>query len=145
MPLVGQGTLQDSVIYMRMTFRKVAFRAIVIPLALIGTASLATALYLLRPVSTPAFRDEAARGLPQSIASMERWPINGMDQSVILRGRDRGSPLLVWVHGGPETSETGVVRRCNSALEDLLPSFGATAQRRLPTSVDVESNAKAWF
>ena len=76
---------------------------------------------------------------------MERWPINGMDQSVILRGRDRGSPLLVWVHGGPETSETGVVRRCNSALEDLLPSFGATAQRRLRTSVDVESNAKAWF
>jgi predicted nucleic acid-binding protein len=38
--LVGQGTLQDSVIYMRMTFRKVAFRAIVILLALIGTASL---------------------------------------------------------------------------------------------------------
>jgi pimeloyl-ACP methyl ester carboxylesterase len=49
---------------------------------------------------------------------MERWPINGIDQSVILRGRDRGNPLLVWVHGGPGTSETGPVRRHNSVLED---------------------------
>ena len=103
---------------MRTTFRKVAFRAIVTLLALVSAGSLATALYLLRPVSTPSFRDEAGGGLPHSIASMERWPINGMDQSVILRGRDRGNPLLMWVHGGPGTSETGVVRRYNSALED---------------------------
>jgi proline iminopeptidase len=103
---------------MRSIFRKVAFRAIVALLALVGAGALATTLYLLRPVSTPAFRDEAGRGLPGSIASMERWPINGVDQSVLLRGRDRGSPLLVWVHGGPGSSETGVVRHYNSALED---------------------------
>jgi hypothetical protein len=73
---------------MRTTFRKVAFGAIVTLLALVSTGSLAIARYLLRPVSTPAFRDEAGRELPQSIASMERWPINGMDQSIILKGRD---------------------------------------------------------
>jgi proline iminopeptidase len=103
---------------MRTTIRRVALRAIFTLLALAGAGVLASIVYLMRPVSTPPFRDEAGRGLPQSIASMERWPINGIDQSVILRGRNQGNPLLVWVHGGPGTSETGVVRRYNSALED---------------------------
>jgi pimeloyl-ACP methyl ester carboxylesterase len=103
---------------MRTTFRKFTFRAILSLIAIVGAAALAALIYLLRPVSTSAFLDEAGRPLPQSIASMERWHINGVDQSVILRGRDRGSPLLVWVHGGPGISETGVVRRYNSALED---------------------------
>jgi proline iminopeptidase len=103
---------------MRSAVRRVALGAIFTLLALLGAGVLVCTVYLLRPVSTPPFRDEAGRGLPQSIASMERWPINGVDQSVILRGRDRGSPLLVWVHGGPGISETGVVRRYNSALED---------------------------
>jgi proline iminopeptidase len=103
---------------MRSTVRKVALRGTFTLLALVVIGGLASAIYLLRPVSTPPFRDRAGRGLPQSIASIERWPINGIDQSIILRGRDRGSPLLVWVHGGPGTSETGVVRHYNSVLED---------------------------
>jgi proline iminopeptidase len=103
---------------MRSTIRQVVSRAIFTVLALIVIGVLACAIYLLRPVSTPPFRDGAGRGLPQSIASIERWRINGIDQSIILRGRDRGSPLLVWVHGGPGTSETGVVRHYNSVLED---------------------------
>jgi proline iminopeptidase len=103
---------------MRTTVRRVALRAIFTLLALVGAGALASVVYLLLPVSTPPFRDKAGRCLPQSIASIERWPINGVNQSVILRGRDRGSPLLVWVHGGPGTSETGVVRHFNSMLED---------------------------
>jgi proline iminopeptidase len=103
---------------MRTTVRQVASRAIFTLIAFIGAVVLVSVFYLVRPVSTPPFRDEAGQRLPQSIASMERWPINGVDQSVILRGRDRANPVLVWVHGGPGTSETGVVRHYNSALED---------------------------
>jgi proline iminopeptidase len=103
---------------MRTTARRVVLSAIFALLAVIGAGVIVSTVYLLRPVSTPPFRDETGLGLPQSIASIERWPINGVDQSVILRGRDRASPLLVWLHGGPGTSETGVVRRYNSALED---------------------------
>ena len=87
-------------------------------LVIVVVPLLAFTAYLLRPVSTPPFRDVAGRILPGSIASMERWRINGMDESVIIRGRDRTAPVLVWVHGGPGTSETGVLRRFNSALED---------------------------
>jgi proline iminopeptidase len=103
---------------MNLTVRQVVWRAIYTLLALLVTGVLASAIYLLRPVSTPPIRDRAGRSLPHSIASMERWTINGIDQSIILRGRDRENPLLVWVHGGPGTSETGVVRHYNSVLED---------------------------
>ena len=87
-------------------------------LALIAATTLALGAYLLRPVSTAPFRDAAGRVQRESIASMERWWINGIEQSVILRGRNTTSPILVWVHGGPGTSETGVLRRYNSELSD---------------------------
>jgi len=69
------------------------------------------------PISTPPFRDADGRPVPGSIASVELWHINGMDQSVIIRGLDRRNPILVWVHGGPGTSETAVLRRFDAALE----------------------------
>lgn len=95
-----------------------ASRTAVILLAVVGAIAIVGVGYLLRPVSTPPFRDATGEVLPQSIAAIEQWPINGIEQSVILRGRDRKNPVLVWVHGGPGTSETGVVRRYNSVLED---------------------------
>ncbi|MFI4973383.1 MAG: alpha/beta fold hydrolase [Caulobacterales bacterium] len=103
---------------MRTSFRRAAGRAVLILVALIGAGVLAFGAYLVRPVSTAPFRDAAGRVQPGSIASMERWRINGVDQSVTLRGRDRRNPILVWVHGGPGTSETGVLRRYDSELED---------------------------
>jgi len=73
---------------------------------------------MLSPISTPPFRDGAGRVLPDSIAVVERWPVNGVDQSVIIRGRDRSNPILLFVHGGPGSSETGPLRAYDSALED---------------------------
>jgi pimeloyl-ACP methyl ester carboxylesterase len=49
---------------------------------------------------------------------MEVWVINGIAESVIVRGRDASNPVLIWVHGGPGQSETPVVRHFNAALED---------------------------
>jgi hypothetical protein len=56
---------------MRTTVRRVALRAIFTLLALVGATRLTSVVYLLRPVSTPPFRDKAGRGLSQSIASIE--------------------------------------------------------------------------
>jgi hypothetical protein len=57
---------------MRTTVRRVALRAIFTLLALVGATGLTSVVYLLRPVSTPPFRDKAGRGLSQSIASVDR-------------------------------------------------------------------------
>ena len=70
------------------------------------------------PISTPPFRDAGHHILATSIAQAERWRINGVDESVIIRGRDRSNPVLIWLHGGPGSSETPVLRALNSQLED---------------------------
>jgi pimeloyl-ACP methyl ester carboxylesterase len=70
------------------------------------------------PISTPAFRDSNDRPVANSIAVVERWRVNGIDESVILRGRDLNNPVLVWLHGGPGSSETSLLRVMNGALED---------------------------
>lgn len=83
-----------------------------------GLLLLVVALKSFLPISTPAFIDANGNELPNSIASVERWQINDTEQSVILRGRDRSQPILIWLHGGPGSSETAVLRHFNSPLED---------------------------
>lgn len=92
-------------------------RALVAVVAVLGLAAVALALRLLLPVSTPAFHDAQGRVPPASIAVIERWPIRGSLQTVVIRGRDRSNPLLIWLHGD-SISETPVLRRFNAALED---------------------------
>lgn len=103
---------------MRTGFRQGGRWAIRAMFALVAATTLALGAYLLWPISTAPFRDAAGRVQRESIAAIERWRINGIEQSVILRGRNRMSPILVWVHGGPGTSETAVLRRYNSELSD---------------------------
>jgi pimeloyl-ACP methyl ester carboxylesterase len=93
-------------------------RAAAAVLVLVAAAVILLAVYLALPISTPPFRDVQGHIVPGSIASVERWRLNGIDQSVILRGRSTSNPILVWVHGGPGTSETPLLRRFNAPLED---------------------------
>jgi pimeloyl-ACP methyl ester carboxylesterase len=86
--------------------------------AILAVAFVALAIFLMRPISTPPFRDRDGHALRHSIASIETWRINGIDESVIIRGRDTSSPILIWVHGGPGSSETPVVRHFNAVLEN---------------------------
>ena len=70
------------------------------------------------PGETPAFVSETGEALPQSIAKIERVEIGGLEQFIIIRGRDRTNPALLVLHGGPGTSETAMFRHFNAALED---------------------------
>src|SRR6516225_9330453 len=93
-------------------------RSALVALAVIVAVILSLAAYLALPISTRPFRDASGRIPSDSIASIERWNLNGIDQSVILRGRSTTNPILVWVHGGPGTSETPFFRHYNAPLED---------------------------
>ena len=100
--------------------RRARRRRIGVWLALAGLlgATAALAVRIFGPISTPPFRDGAGRIPPSSIAIAERWRINGVDESVIIRGRDRANPVLIWLHGGPGSGETPILRAFNSALEN---------------------------
>ena len=89
-----------------------------VALLVIAVAALAAlAIRLALPAWTPAFRDMNGQVVANSIAVMERWPVNGTHQTVIIRGRDRSNPLLIWLHGD-SISETPVLRRFNGVLEN---------------------------
>lgn len=67
---------------------------------------------------TPPFRDASGRPAPASVAECGRIDLGGLDQWVMIRGRDSANPLLVVLHGGPGGSETALFRAYQAGLED---------------------------
>lgn len=76
------------------------------------------AVLLALPARTPPIRGEEGQVLPASIASLEPVDINGTEQWLHIRGRDRSNPILLFVHGGPGTPETAWLAHYNRRLED---------------------------
>jgi pimeloyl-ACP methyl ester carboxylesterase len=72
----------------------------------------------LRPGSTAPIRAAQGTPLPGSIAVLEQLKLGGVEQSVLIRGRSVANPVLLFLHGGPGTSELGMLRVHNiPALE----------------------------
>jgi pimeloyl-ACP methyl ester carboxylesterase len=87
-----------------------------IVLAVVGC--IAALLYVGRFGSTPAFSDASGGVVAGSVAEMHRLDLGGVTQSVTIRGRSSTAPILIWLHGGPGTDETGMWRQYNAELED---------------------------
>ncbi len=88
--------------------------AVVALLALVLTA----VAFTTAGTSTTQFTDEHGEPIANAIAEERYMMIGGMEQYVLLRGRDRTAPLLVFVHGGPGVPETPFLRTYNDVLED---------------------------
>jgi pimeloyl-ACP methyl ester carboxylesterase len=82
--------------------------ALVIVVAIL--ASLLAVRAWLRPGSTAAIVDATGRPLPGSVATLERVQLGGVQQGLLVRGHDVANPVLLYLHGGPGTSELGMVR-----------------------------------
>ena len=63
--------------------------------------------------STTPITDAQGRCVAGSIASLERIMLGGVQQSIVIRGRSPANPLLLYLHGGPGTSELGMLRIYN--------------------------------
>lgn len=74
--------------------------------------------WLERPRSTPPITGDDGRPLPESIAVLEPIRIGGLEQWLLIRGRDRSAPVLLWLHGGPGAAQIPVARAYNGALEE---------------------------
>ena len=66
---------------------------------------------------TPSILGSDGQPLPNSIASLEKVKLGGVDQWLILRGQDVNKPVLLFLSGGPGASEAGRVLRFNQELE----------------------------
>lgn len=67
--------------------------------------------------STPPIRTGDGRVLPRSVASLEKIPLGGVDQWILVRGRDRANPILVFLHGGPGIPAMYLARAFQRELE----------------------------
>lgn len=92
-------------------------RKVLVVIALLF-AILAVVLVLTARTHTPPFRDPDGTPIEGSIAEERRVMLGGHQQYVLIRGRDRAAPILLFLHGGPGTTEMPMLRVLNAALED---------------------------
>lgn len=52
-----------------------------------------------------------------TISSLEYIQLNGAKQCLMIRSYDINNPIILFIHGGPGTSELPLIRHCNSELE----------------------------
>lgn len=75
-------------------------------------------LFFSFPTWTPAVTDEYGEELPNSVASLERIELGGIDQSILIRGKDTRNPVVLFLHGGPGYPQIAYARHYQSLLEN---------------------------
>lgn len=81
---------------------------VIVLIILLGIGSL-----LLIPGSTDPITDRKGNPIPGSIASLEKIKLGGVEQWILIRGESISNPVLLFLHGGPGTSEMALVRKYN--------------------------------
>ena len=67
---------------------------------------------------TPKIKDENGKLKSNSITALEKVHIGGIDQFILIRGHDKGNPLLLFLHGGPGSIETPFAYKFQRDLEE---------------------------
>ena len=83
-------------------------------LALLALAAALVLALALQPGFTPGI---GRRAHPAAVAALERVPVSETRQWVLMRGEDVANPVVLFVHGGPGTSQLTQNRRNPRALE----------------------------
>jgi pimeloyl-ACP methyl ester carboxylesterase len=88
-----------------------------------------------RFVYTPPFRDTNGNIPDGSIAEFRRVRIGDQTQAILVRGKNRSNPVVLFLHAGPCLSETALMRKYNADLEEHF------------TMVywDMRGSGKSWF
>jgi pimeloyl-ACP methyl ester carboxylesterase len=74
-------------------------------------------ILFLIPGFTLPIRDKKGYSLKGSIASLEKINLGGQKQWILIRGVDTTKPVILFLHGGPGTSDMGLLRKHTFELE----------------------------
>jgi pimeloyl-ACP methyl ester carboxylesterase len=69
---------------------------------------------------TPPITDAQGKVIPNSIASLEKIHLGGVEQWILIRGKDVKQPILLFLAGGPGGSEMAWFRHYNAELENYF-------------------------
>ncbi len=72
------------------------------------------------PGKPSPFHDNDGKKVATSIAETVTVNINGLNQKIIIRGRDTTNPVLLYLHGGPGDPEFPFVHYFNPGIEDIF-------------------------
>jgi len=86
-------------------------------LGILAVVVAALAVLFLIPGSTPRID---TRRHPHSLAVLEQVPVNDTWQWVLIRSEDVANPVVLFVHGGPGTSQLTLMRKNTQPLEEAL-------------------------
>jgi len=67
--------------------------------------------------TTPPILDASGKPLAGSVARLRTVRLGGLDQWILERGRDTDRPVLLYLHGGPGSSELPFLRAFGAELE----------------------------
>jgi pimeloyl-ACP methyl ester carboxylesterase len=81
--------------------------------AVLGLAALRFAL----PAGTPPIRAGGPSDTTRSVAALEKVSVGGSAQWILVRSRDLRNPVVLFLHGGPGTSQLTSNRRSTRDLE----------------------------
>jgi pimeloyl-ACP methyl ester carboxylesterase len=88
-----------------------------VAIALVALLALVAAVSAL-PGTTAPITDAWGRIVAGSVAELEMVTLGGVPQGLLVRGWNVSNPVLLFLHGGPGTSELGMLRTYNlPALE----------------------------
>ncbi len=76
-----------------------ALAVLTVPVLLL--AGWAAFQFVLTRPSTPGITGPGGEPLPDAVASLETVELGGVEQWILVRGRDRRDPVLLFLHGGP--------------------------------------------
>jgi pimeloyl-ACP methyl ester carboxylesterase len=98
-------------------------------------------IFLSSCAMTLPIRDAAGSIVPDSIAEITTVTIDGIDNCIVIRGRNVHNPVLLFLHGGPGTPELPLLSHFNRTLEDDFvvvyweqPGTGKSYSESIPDS-----------
>ena len=72
----------------------------------------ALSVWAVLPAATPPIEGG------DSVAALERVVLGGAEQTILVRGRKRSAPVLLYLHGGPGAAHIPVARTYSAELEE---------------------------
>jgi pimeloyl-ACP methyl ester carboxylesterase len=85
---------------------------------LVAPCLLLLVMVALHQPYTPAIRGRDGSVLPGSVAELKAVNIGGVEQWLLIRGRDQRNPILLFLHGGPGLALMPLAHEFQGGLEE---------------------------
>jgi pimeloyl-ACP methyl ester carboxylesterase len=86
-------------------------------LTIVLLGAIVLAILCLIPGFTFPIKDRQGHDISQSIASLEKINLGRQEQWILIRGMDITKPVILFLHGGPGTSNMCLLRKYTDELE----------------------------